>query len=180
MVSKEKSRYMKKLNHIGMLLALVFALAGLTGCEPAAKPSPAKPASGEGHDHDHDHDHDHEHEDHAHAMGPQGGHVVKFADNKGFAAWDHKDNEDKVIVYLLSDDYKQLQGRKVTKAYFVATSGDQRKEFELTATDANAEGVASTFERVDKALLAATHLGTELIVETADGELRVKIEPHHH
>jgi hypothetical protein len=109
-----------------------------------------------------------------------GGHVVKLDDNKGFVAWDHKDNEDKVIVYLLSEDRKQLQGRKVTKAYFVATSGDQRKEFELAPVNADADGVASTFERVDKALLAAVQIGTELIFETPDGQMRVAIEAHVH
>jgi len=171
---------MKNLNQVGLWLALVFAVSGLTGCGDTTKPKDAKQTSGGSHDHDHDHDHGDEHDDHAHAMGPKGGHVIKFDDNKGWAAWDHKDNEDKVIVYLLSDDHKELKGRKVTKAYFVATSGDQRKEFALTATDADAEGVASTFECVDKALLAATQIGTELIVETADGQLHVKIEAHHH
>jgi hypothetical protein len=174
---------MKTFNHVGLLLALIMAVAGLVGCDSAAKPKDAKQTSGPAKDdHDHgDHDHgDHDHDDHAHEMGPKGGHVVKFDDNKGWAAWDHKDNEDKVIVYLLSEDRKELQGRKVTKAYFVAKSGDQQKEFELTATDANAEGVASTFERVDKTLLAATQIGTELIVETAEGKLHVAIEAHHH
>lgn len=174
---------MKKFNNIGLLMALVFAVFGVIGCDDTVKPKDdkAKPTTND-HDHgDHDHgDHDHEAHDHSHEMGPKGGHVVKFDDGKGWAAWDHKDNEDKVIVYLLSADRKQLEGRKVTRAYFVAKSGDQQKEFELTATDANADGVAATFERVDKALLAATHIGTELIVETADGKLHVAIEAHNH
>lgn len=178
---------MKNVHQIGMLLAMLFAMSGLTGCDNTTKPKDAKQTSGSGSSHDHDHgdghdDHDHGdgHDDHAHEMGPKGGHVVKFDDNKGWAEWVHKDNEDKVIVYLLSDDRKELKGQKISKAYFVATSGDQRKEFELTATDANAEGIASTFERVDKALLAATQIGTELILETAEGQLKVKIEAHHH
>lgn len=176
-------------NWIVLMVIGVIGLTGLTGC-----PTPTETGGGtsntsggdhshdEGHDHDHDHgDHDHgDHDDHAHAMGPKGGHVIKFDDGKGYAAWDHKDNEDRVIVYLLSDDQHELKGRKVTKAYFVATSGDQRKEFELTPTDADAEGVASTFERVDKALLAAVQIGTELIIETPEGELKVAIAPHVH
>ncbi len=170
---------------LALLLAGLFGVAGLTGCTNAPGPDSAKKTSGGDHDHDHDHeeghDHDHDHDhDHAHEMGPLGGHVIKFNDDKGWGAWDHKDNEDKVLVYLLSADRKKLEGRQVTKAYFVAKSGDQTKEFELTATDANAEGVASTFERVDKALLAAVQIGTELIIETADGQLKVEIEPHVH
>lgn len=179
---------MKKFNNIGLLMALVFAVSGMIGCDTTAKPKDTKTTQTTGdhdhedHDHgDHDHgDHDHGDHDHSHEMGPKGGHVVKFDEDKGWAAWDHKDNEDKVIVYLLSADKKQLEGRKVTRAYFVAKSGDQQKEFDLTATDANADGVAATFERVDKALLAATHIGTELIIETADGKLHVAIEAHNH
>lgn len=172
-------------------LCLVVTIGLAPGCDTGKSESEGAGTAEHDHDHDHDdhghdhegdHDHDHEGEhahDHAEEIGPHGGHIATFEDDKGVFEWAHTDSANMVRVFLLAADKETLAPAAVTSAKMIAKSGDQTKEFELTAAD-EADGKAATFEREDPALISALQLGVELHMETADGPMHAVIKPHVH
>lgn len=175
-----------RLSSLMPLALCLLAMVAYVGCE--------KPAgeTGDGHSHsDHDHDHDHGDHDHAHgdddhdhdhadhpAHGPNNGHLFAF-DNADFQGeWcKYKDNN-VIRMYLLDKSGKEPAPLKVDSFVVKPLVGNDDTSFELTAENADDQGLASTFMLDDQTLSIAIPLGVKIVVTAGDQTMTGEIKAH--
>ena len=172
----------------------LIAMVAFVGCEQPTE-NHGDDHSHADHDHDHDHgDHDHDHGDHDHtdgdhdhadhpAHGPNNGHMFAFDNAEFQGEWcKYKDNN-VIRMYLLDKSGKEAAPLKVDSFVVKPLVGNDDSSFELTAENADADGMASTFMLDDQTLSIAIPLGVKIVVTAGDqtmtGEIKAD-EPLEH
>jgi hypothetical protein len=168
---------------IANCLVTVFAsLAwfGIAGCTSPTTPAPsAQQADANEADH-------HEGDDHE-ALGPNGGHVLAFADRQFHAEWTHDDKSHEIVVYLLDGDLKEpVYADAESTTIVVAIQKQGSKDYRLEAIDPT-DGeprTASKFHVTDSGLLTALKIGEGVYANLSvviDGQQHsTRIEHHTH
>ena len=157
---------------VGFALATVLAFA--IGCNSSQPPEGGDgPAEA-----DHEHDHAHEEEEHAGhdhpPHGPHGGHLLSLSPGDAHAEWDHRNDQDQVIVYTteLGDAVEAVAMR-----YQIQGQESQTVEFE-PAAEIGEDAYQATSPELLTAIQAGDAADVALVV-TVDGEERTAAVEHH-